>query len=198
MHLADKMIRILQQQRVDDIRVRSSKNGEAVREFWRKYPEAWMHGSDARAIPAEITEVDRLCVLVAAACHDLGHGPYSHMFELVTKSLKASWTHEEMSVKLLRHTIATCDIDLAAYGLDPERDLRFIEELIVGSDLRDEVTGEKVGAAGRRGRGADKSFLYDIVNNVHSGLDVDKVPRAPARRPLCCLLAQASGCCHRT
>ena len=40
--------------------------------------------------------------------------------------------------------------------------------------------------------------LYDIVNNVHSGLDVDKVPRAPARRPLCCLLAQASGCCHRT
>ena len=35
--------------------------------------------------------------------------------------LKKKWSHEEMSVLLLKHTIESCNIDLAAYGLHPVR-----------------------------------------------------------------------------
>lgn len=37
-----------------------------------------------------------------------------------------------------------------------------------------EIIGGVEGSA-RVGRGPDKIFLYDIVNNTRSGLDVDKI-----------------------
>lgn len=64
--------------------------------------------------------------------------------------------HETGSVEMLRYMLKDNKIDLSAY--DPPlraRDVTFIEEMILGTPERD-----------RKGRGVDKEFLYDIVNNT--------------------------------
>ncbi|RXN03126.1 deoxynucleoside triphosphate triphosphohydrolase SAMHD1-like protein [Labeo rohita] len=71
--------------------------------------------------------------------------------------------HEQMSVKMFKHIVETLkkknkDV-LKEHGLN-DKDVLFIEELIEG--------------ASTKGRGEDKSFLYEIVANKLNGIDVDK------------------------
>lgn len=118
-----------------------------------------------------ITEVDILCVKVAGLCHDLGHGPFSHVFDGVFMPRvvpDTDWRHEDGSVKMLQFLLKKNRINkdddlLKLYDLT-ETDILFIEEIIAG-------TKEDK----RRGRGPEKFYLYDIVNNSRSGLDVDKL-----------------------
>jgi HD superfamily phosphohydrolase len=52
---------------------------------------------------------------LAGLCHDLGHGPFSHVFDnefIPAVKPHTSWKHEEMSVKLLDHCIDMNSIDL--------------------------------------------------------------------------------------
>lgn len=73
--------------------------------------------------------------------------------------------HERGSVDMLRFMLEDNKIDLSAF--DPPlcaKDVTFIEEMILGTPPND-----------RNGRGTDKEFLYDIINNTRSGLDVDKL-----------------------
>lgn len=119
-----------------------------------------------------ITAKDVMCVKIAGLLHDLGHGPYSHMWDdAFVGRMGIVWKHETGSVNMMRYMLAGGDggpgksIDLTAY--DPPldaRDVTFIEEMILGTPERE-----------RKGRGSDKEFLYDIVNNTRSGLDVDKL-----------------------
>jgi HD superfamily phosphohydrolase len=120
----------------------------------------------------KITDKDTLCVKIAGLCHDLGHGPFSHVFDAVfiprvwPKGIDGNggeWRHEDGSVRMLNHLLETNGINLTSFGLE-EQDKLFIEEIISGTD-------EKV----RKGRKPEKFFLYDIVNNCRSGLDVDKL-----------------------
>ncbi|XP_059562062.1 deoxynucleoside triphosphate triphosphohydrolase SAMHD1 isoform X2 [Myotis daubentonii] len=85
--------------------------GCLVRELSEKQPEL------------QISERDMLCVQIAGLCHDLGHGPFSHMFDgrfipLARQGVKWKWPY--------------------------------------------------------KGRPKEKSFLYEIVANKRSGIDVDK------------------------
>lgn len=123
-----------------------------------------------------ITKTDVLCIKIAGLCHDLGHGPFSHVFDgiflaqlrqrnLVNGSFK--WSHEQGSIDMLDYLLVANSIDIAAFGLT-ELDLIFIKELIYGGPLPK--------TRHLRGRPSDsQSFLYDFVNNSKSGLDVDKL-----------------------
>jgi deoxynucleoside triphosphate triphosphohydrolase SAMHD1 len=79
-----------------------------------------------------ITKSDILCVNIAGLCHDLGHGPFSHVYDGVFLSLmNKRWRHEEGSVNMLRYLLQINDIRLEHYGLDA-KDQLFIEEIILG------------------------------------------------------------------
>ena len=48
-----------------------------------------------------ITPADQLCVEIAGLCHDLGHGPFSHLWEEFTRRAASGWDHEKSSLDLL-------------------------------------------------------------------------------------------------
>nr|XP_036868674.1 deoxynucleoside triphosphate triphosphohydrolase SAMHD1 isoform X1 [Manis javanica] len=123
----------------------------------------------------QISERDMLCVQIAGLCHDLGHGPFSHMFDgrfipLARPDMK--WTHEQGSVMMFEHLVNTNGLRdvMQYYGLIPEEDICFIKEQITGpleSPIKDFSWPYK-------GRPKEKSFLYEIVANKRNGIDVDK------------------------
>ena len=132
-----------------------------------------------------IDEKDCLCVMLAGLCHDLGHGPLSHLWEGFVEEADpdpdSQWHHEDTSIQMLDYLIQ--DNELAPVLKDlaqiDEIDILFIKECIAGP--LDESTGlplknfEPNDPVWRyRGRPESKSFLYEIVANKISGLDVDK------------------------
>ncbi|XP_052539488.1 deoxynucleoside triphosphate triphosphohydrolase SAMHD1 isoform X2 [Tympanuchus pallidicinctus] len=122
-----------------------------------------------------ITQRDILCVEIAGLCHDLGHGPFSHMFDgrfipLARQGL--NWKHETASVEMFEHLVTSNKLEevMESYGLILEEDMAFIKEQIGGPI--DESTCEA--SWPYRGRPKEKSFLYEIVANKKNGIDVDK------------------------
>ena len=80
--------------------------------------------------------------------------------------------------RLLEENSDTLQCHLDAAGID-ERDIVFIKELIVGPlDPDTGYPSETLKADDEiwpyRGRGEEKSFLYEIVANKLTGIDVDK------------------------
>ncbi|XP_059178822.1 deoxynucleoside triphosphate triphosphohydrolase SAMHD1-like [Physella acuta] len=122
-----------------------------------------------------IDEKDILCVEIAGLCHDLGHGPLSHLFDqkFIPAYCKGTkWKHEQASVEMFDHLVQEHRLmdengKLREFGLD-NRDLMFIKEQIAGVRYND--TGEWMCT----GRGKEKAFLYEIVCNQRNGIDVDK------------------------
>ncbi|XP_022252100.1 deoxynucleoside triphosphate triphosphohydrolase SAMHD1-like isoform X3 [Limulus polyphemus] len=116
----------------------------------------------------EITEKQILCVEVAGLCHDLGHGPFSHFWEKFIHRAdhkeKVVFKHEDLSLQmvdyLLKDKLKQRFEKLKKQGEEilSENDIEFIKKLILGKNEED----------------SDHHFLYQIINNEDSGLDVDK------------------------
>ncbi|MES1910904.1 MAG: hypothetical protein MHM6MM_003425 [Cercozoa sp. M6MM] len=110
-----------------------------------------------------------LCVVLAALCHDIGHGPFSHSFDskLLPRFKKRNndgepFKHEHASVKLIDNVfkVRSDPSYLQQLGLE-QSDLDVIKAMIDGEPPADV--------------NPDDRFLYDIVSNKESGLDVDKL-----------------------
>ncbi|KAL9975396.1 hypothetical protein ACROYT_G012553 [Oculina patagonica] len=121
-----------------------------------------------------ITNEDTLCVKIAGLCHDLGHGPFSHMFDALfipAARPDSDWKHEDASVNMFDHMMEANNLlpFFAKYNLT-DKDVTFIKELIAGTAL--EANSAKDWPY--KGRGPEKSYLYEIVANKRTGIDVDK------------------------
>ncbi|KAH7961077.1 hypothetical protein HPB52_001553 [Rhipicephalus sanguineus] len=119
-----------------------------------------------------ITDKELLCLELAGLCHDLGHGPFSHVWEsfyrsgATSRGLAPLWSHETMSCKLLRHLLRVHGLQEIfdaweqhfGQGFTSE-DLKLVQDLILGNV--DQTS-------------PSRRFLFQIVCNPDSGLDVDK------------------------
>jgi HD superfamily phosphohydrolase len=197
----------------------------------------------------QITEKDIICVKIAGLLHDIGHGPYSHIYDgQFRKELKKAeaqgqwlgqnfndktyqglpqvmegWEHEDGSLMMIDGLLEYLGMEIDERNLDAplrqtgdgiraecfgicnvsnendsgdyadgssllplqrvltSRDLIFIKECIVGGPLPPK--GQSLDAAKKSKEPQQlvgrpdifKEFLYDVVSNRHSGLDVDKI-----------------------
>jgi HD superfamily phosphohydrolase len=99
---------------------------------------------------------DYLCELIkiAALCHDIGHGPFSHLFDdmIVSTLDHRNKLHEQRS-ELIVYDIIKSNEELSK--IINEHEIIFMQNLI---NPKSNNTG----------------FLYQIVSNYLNGLDVDK------------------------
>ncbi|KAG6766407.1 hypothetical protein POTOM_030487 [Populus tomentosa] len=108
-----------------------------------------------------IDNLDIQTVKLAGLLHDVGHGPFSHMFEReflrqIPHGIK--WCHEGMSVRMIDHIVDFHHIDIDAECLKKAK------EMVIAST--EHVSHKSVN---------EKHFLYDIVANGRNGIDVDKL-----------------------
>jgi len=135
------------------------------------YLGGWYYQNLVKATPDLLYDhVDHLCVQVAGLIHDLGHGPFSHLWEqFVTEARpERKWTHEEASLEMFKYLIKVNDISLMCWNIKPQ-DVMFIMELVVGP------LGNRGSPWPYKGRGMEKAFLYEIIANHECGIDVDKM-----------------------
>ncbi|KAL3911442.1 MAG: hypothetical protein SGILL_007280 [Bacillariaceae sp.] len=170
-----------------------------------------------------VTDKDVLCVKLAGLLHDVGHGPFSHLYEAfrherLPKYLDANpdlkeeyqdvqhlqvpdgWAHEDSSLIMVDAALAELGLAIDEKNLDAplrqigrvpkcidansvkvfkptncndciltSRDFVFIKECIYGKPLQ-ENGGRFIGRLKK-----EQEWLYDVVNNRHNGLDVDKI-----------------------
>ena len=52
--------------------------------------------TEIKSLSMELSEYDKICVMLAGLLHDVGHGPFSHAFEHITKH-----SHEDYTAKII-------------------------------------------------------------------------------------------------
>jgi HD superfamily phosphohydrolase len=150
-HLADKLI----------TRIDSVLRPANCEEYLKNIPELSeyfdiMYEGQVYVIDKYIKEL----IKIAALCHDIGHGPFSHLFDnFLSKQIEDNvasdthFSHHEARSCALIEKIIKRDPILSQYISDDC--IRFIQNLINPSDEH-------------------KGWIYEIVSNNLNGLDVDK------------------------
>lgn len=94
------------------------------------------------------TDTEKKCIVIGGLIHDLGHGPYSHLFdEIVSKDKK----HEYRSIKIFEN-------------MNKKYNLNFSDdEINIIKNIIDPKNCESF----------HKKYLYQIVSNIN-GIDVDR------------------------
>jgi deoxynucleoside triphosphate triphosphohydrolase SAMHD1 len=120
-----------------------------------------------------ITSIDVLCVTIAGLCHDLGHGPFSHVWDDLIFPLvgvPAHHKHEDNSIALFKTMMSRLKSEDSHLAGLSEQDITFIQAMIHAPKGMTDFNWD----SDLMGRERDKRFLFEIVSNKRSGLDVDK------------------------
>ncbi|KAI9189692.1 hypothetical protein H9P43_001125 [Blastocladiella emersonii ATCC 22665] len=103
----------------------------------------------------DITREEVESVRLAGLCHDLGHGPFSHVFDSCVMPAimkgETGWTHEDASRMMFEKLVDENGIEIST------DQMRFINALIDGTPQTSE-----------------RKFLYQVVANKQNSVDVDK------------------------
>lgn len=112
----------------------------------------------------QISLIHRKCVVLAGLLHDIGHGPFSHMWEeFVNRGSDKHWTHEQSSIEMACQLFANNGIKLSLEA--PEH--YYAEQLICAL-----ITGNQ--EALNTLLTPDTMYLSEIVHNKRFKIDVDK------------------------
>lgn len=96
--------------------------------------------------------------------HDLGHGPFSHLWEnCVREGSDKEWTHEDQSVRMIKDMIEYGQISLDDDQLNHDYAIDLISSLITG-DYK----------SWKRLLKPSEMYLTEIVSNKYCNIDVDK------------------------
>ncbi|XP_025076068.1 deoxynucleoside triphosphate triphosphohydrolase SAMHD1-like [Pomacea canaliculata] len=118
----------------------------------------------------DIDDKDVLCVEIAGLCHDLGHGPFSHVFDNMVvprvREDRPDWKHEDASKTMFEHMIEENPVIKIKGDLN-SNDVTFIMNMICPPPSEEEKMKDS--------RWPKKAFLYEIVANKRSEVDVDKM-----------------------
>ena len=98
-----------------------------------------------------ITDEDAKLISIAGLVHDLGHGPFSHMYEHLMRDCGKHFVHEEQSCKLFIKVVDDNAIDLDKHQMN------IIQNIITGQRLN------------------VKPWRGDIISNGLNGIDVDRL-----------------------
>ena len=102
-----------------------------------------------------ITKREILLIKIGGLCHDLGHGPFSHLLDnVILKEEESIYKeHENRSCLILNHIIKKYNIPIN------DEELTFIYSIINPTNYKKKT---------------DKIFFYEIISNTRNGIDVDK------------------------
>jgi HD superfamily phosphohydrolase len=143
----------------------------------------------------EILEEHELNVKIAALCHDLGHGPFSHVYDSFLEEVDDALEVTIFNKDLKAHEYRSGEIVVKIIGSlnDPDNkiDSDMIKQLIVFSEIGKSVMNEcevdkedieskilkkmKEKFLSKCKMTEKNMFLFEIVANGFSGIDVDKM-----------------------
>ncbi|XP_037040565.1 deoxynucleoside triphosphate triphosphohydrolase SAMHD1 [Bradysia coprophila] len=112
----------------------------------------------------KVTDYHRKCVMIAGLLHDVGHGPFSHMWDqFVHQRRYKDWNHETSSCDITRHIFDKNDIKLSTDMQEHVNGIEIIVSMINGDvDCLQKYLSN------------DQMYLSEIVNNKFCFIDVDK------------------------